>query len=154
MTEKTKTVFYCDFCRKHGLSRRAMEKHELYCTMNPNRRCRWYLNDYYPSARMLSSGSDTTHRMRRGLPRWVRIFALADEYTPPEEREKFMARLREHALGCPACMLAAIRQSGVDTWRIRGDGGWDYEREVQRFRKEEREHWEYEERRAIEATFL
>ena len=147
MIEKTKTVFYCSHCKKHGLSRRAMEKHELHCTMNPDRRCRWHLLEEAPSARMVASGADTTHRMRRGLPRWVRMFAPLDE--------RRIDRLRIHAHYCPACMLSAIRQCGIDRWLVIDHTAiWDYGEEVERYRKEERENWEYEERRAIEATFL
>lgn len=129
MIVKTKQVFYCSHCRKHGLSRAAMEKHERYCTMNPARRCRWHLLDDMPSTRMLSSGVGA-HGMRRGLPRWVRIFAPITE-----ER---LRQLREHALGCPACMLAAVRQSDIDSF---ARDRFDYGAEIKRYREEEREHW-------------
>ena len=142
MKSKMKMVFYCDFCTKHGLSRAAMEKHERHCTMNQDRVCRWHLLDYMPSWRALDYGG-STHHMRRGLPRWVRMFAPLDE-----ERSK---RFREHALGCPACMLTAIRLSGIDFF---DRGSWHYEDEVKRYREDERIHWQEEERREIEATFL
>jgi hypothetical protein len=35
MNTKIKTVYYCDHCKKHGLSKPAMERHELICKSNP-----------------------------------------------------------------------------------------------------------------------
>lgn len=35
-----KKVYYCDFCKKHGLSSGSLKKHEKHCTNNPNRFCR------------------------------------------------------------------------------------------------------------------
>jgi hypothetical protein len=139
---QTKTVYYCGHCRKHGLSRHAMEKHEQHCTLNPERVCRWVLYDYYsPRAE-----EKQTHTMPRALPRWLQILApVTDEV---------IEKLREHTDGCPACMLAAIRQSGLD--RITGfhyTCQWDFDKEMARYREEEREYWQREERHEIEATF-
>jgi len=36
MESKTKQVYYCDHCKKHGLVRSAMERHELICKKNPD----------------------------------------------------------------------------------------------------------------------
>lgn len=46
MKTKIKDVYYCDHCKKHGLSRLAMVKHENVCYLNPInahpcRDCRW-----------------------------------------------------------------------------------------------------------------
>lgn len=35
MKTKSKNVYYCDHCNKHGLSEPAMKHHELICNMNP-----------------------------------------------------------------------------------------------------------------------
>lgn len=35
MKEQTKKVFYCDHCKKHGLSKGAMVLHEKWCDSNP-----------------------------------------------------------------------------------------------------------------------
>lgn len=35
MKEVVKKVYYCDFCKKKGLSKHAMTKHEEYCTHKP-----------------------------------------------------------------------------------------------------------------------
>lgn len=40
MKIKTRTVYYCDFCKKKSFRKSSMEKHEKHCTMNPKRECR------------------------------------------------------------------------------------------------------------------
>lgn len=35
MKEVVKKVYYCDFCKKKGLSKYAMVKHELFCNSKP-----------------------------------------------------------------------------------------------------------------------
>jgi hypothetical protein len=35
MKELTKKVFYCDHCKKHGLNKGSMMKHEKWCDSNP-----------------------------------------------------------------------------------------------------------------------
>ena len=40
MKEKTKAVYYCDFCKKHRFTRPSMIRHESSCTLNPARVCR------------------------------------------------------------------------------------------------------------------
>lgn len=36
MKKITKDVFYCDHCKKHGLSRHSMKYHETICRKNPD----------------------------------------------------------------------------------------------------------------------
>lgn len=86
---QTKTVkrYYCDFCKKSGGSSYHMKKHESSCTKNPNRVC---------GMCAIVGGSQKTIR----------------ELT---EAAKFgLESLRNVASGCPACMLAAIRQTTND----------------------------------------
>lgn len=35
MKTRTKKVFYCDFCKKHGLNKSQMDYHESICSKNP-----------------------------------------------------------------------------------------------------------------------
>lgn len=39
MKTKTKAVYYCEFCKKHGLRAATVQAHEIHCTANPNRLC-------------------------------------------------------------------------------------------------------------------
>lgn len=141
MREARKIVYYCDHCTKHGMSRHAMVKHERYCTMNPRRTCRWHLLDYGPRE------GGGVHTMRKGLPRWIRL------KKPLGEED--IVQLREYCEGCPACMLAAIRQCGIERyllfdWNV----SWDYLDEVKRYRDDEREYWQHEERRDLERSLF
>ena len=39
MRVQLKKVYYCDFCKKKGMSAASMSKHEKHCTLNPSRQC-------------------------------------------------------------------------------------------------------------------
>jgi hypothetical protein len=140
---KTKAVYYCDFCKKHGLSRYAMEKHERHCTLNPQRLCRWVILDYFSPR----EPTHQPHQMRKGLPRWLRM-------RRPITKD-VIDKLREYASGCPACMLAAVRQAKLDHFHDYDHTfNWIYEDEVKRFREDEKDFWDQRERWEIERTFL
>lgn len=127
MRVKTKTLYYCDFCSMKRFRKEAMEKHERHCTMNPNRMCRWAQLEHGPRTRY------DEHDFHRGLPRWVRLLA-------PLTEEK-IDLLRDKTAGCPACTLAALRQSGVEYHydHVNGQHIFNYEQEVKDFRKREHE---------------
>ena len=42
MYTRYKVIYYCDFCHKYRLSKRAMQIHESHCTLNPSRICRMW----------------------------------------------------------------------------------------------------------------
>jgi hypothetical protein len=66
-----------------------------------------------------------------------------------------IAELHDRVGGCPACMLAALRQSGVEYhYDEKHALIFDYTREVERYREDEREQALQEERWEIERTFL
>ena len=82
--------YYCDHCNKGGGNPAAILKHERSCTANPNRECgccRMMGNKQEPITDLISALGNGD---QEGLDR---LTALAD--------------------GCPACILAAIRQSGL-----------------------------------------
>lgn len=139
MRSVRKLVYYCDHCRKHGLSRAAMERHERACTMNPDRVCRWSIDEAEGHAEF--DLRDVAEELFRRAPldqddlAWLRsTVTTADE-------------------GCPACMLAALRQSEVE-YHVDPQGCrlFDYDAEVARFRDAEREHWQQVEYRDLQAT--
>lgn len=140
MQVKTKQVFYCGFCPKKGLSRHAMEKHESHCTLNPERTCRW----------QITAWDGKTHPQ----------VALSSLITQIKERAPLVVDdidwLRKEVEGCPACMLAVLRQSGEEYHYGPNSTGpmFDYQEEVKRFREDERIAWEQEARRAIESSWL
>ena len=108
MRSKKVWRYWCDFCSKGGCSKSAMVKHEQHCTLNPARKC----------------------RMCTDFPRVIQQ-PIADLIAAYNEG---IEALRTKANGCPACMLAAIRQWKRDN-DLFPDERWDYwdfsaEREV------------------------
>ena len=128
---RTKTVkrHWCDFCNKAGLQAHAMAKHERHCTMNPNRACR--------TCRLIDGGNGPTPQELRALVALLPTPVAQDwDYNGNASLrfDQFMLdmaevapKLREAADGCPACMLAAIRQAGVYVSLVEG---FDFKKEM------------------------
>lgn len=89
MIIKTVKRYYCEHCKKSGGSSFHMKNHETHCTLNPERKCRMCPH---------SSGSN-------GFPVSELIEILGDGCNHNFDE------LLSHVEGCPACILAAIRQS-------------------------------------------
>lgn len=137
MREVIRSVFYCDHCGRHRLSRRAIADHEPTCTLNPARACKWHASpepDDSVDAGALAVALRERAPLAKGDVEWLR--AQVDE--------------------CPACVLAALRQSGVEYHydAATGDRLFDYGEQVERFRAWEREEEQRAEWRAIEGSFL
>ncbi len=92
MRVQFKRVFYCDFCRKHGLRADAMLRHEGHCTLNPAREC----------------GFRDVSEHVLDVPELAAQVAERGSLT-----EGDISWLETQAHGCPSCMLAAVRQSGL-----------------------------------------
>lgn len=95
MRRVMKWRYYCDFCGKGGASGGAMALHEKHCTMNPERECRMC------DAAERAYGEEGQHP----IPDLIAVLG--------DGERAGMAALGELANGCPACILAAIRQSGL-----------------------------------------
>ena len=96
MTKKKVWLYKCDFCRRSMRSSGHMKRHETSCTKNPARTCRMHHN--FDKAQPLMN---------------TLLSCLGCANDNPEEAMKL---LREASHGCPMCMLAAIRISGVEKW--------------------------------------
>ena len=115
MLTVVKPVYYCEFCKRHRITAKAIETHEPKCIYNPHRdKCGW------------CSKAPT-----------YRAPAPADR-VPGFVSDPDVERLRRELDGCPACMLAVIvqaRRSGLpemDAWEF------DYKAECARYRESER----------------
>lgn len=80
--------YYCDFCKKAGCSKGHMVKHERRCTNNPNRVC----------------GMCVLGQIKGQAP-LAELIVIAGR--PETDHDSLLAA----AKGCPACALAAARQS-------------------------------------------
>lgn len=113
MIVKTRDVYYCEWCKRHRLTRSAIEKHEPRCIYNPERAsCGW-------------------HEPHITIPRPA-------DYVPQLKEDLDVDLLRTWADGCPACMLSVVVQANLSTVD-REDLGFDYQQEVERFRLEEQD---------------
>lgn len=133
-------VYYCDFCRKHRLSRAAMERHEETCTSNTSRVCRWKIDGHSGGARVIDIGP-LADALRARATSWpVSADPEADERTYLTADDIDWGR--GEVDGCPACMLAVLRQSAVSEFHVAYHGGtiFDYDAEVERLRAEECDH--------------
>ncbi|MGE5512450.1 MAG: hypothetical protein ACM31O_14475 [Bacteroidota bacterium] len=81
--------YYCEYCRKSGCSGGHIARHERGCTANPNRECAMH-------------GFVTTE----SAPDMPALLAAI-------EHDAKLTKLRAVAHNCPACILAALRQSNV-----------------------------------------
>lgn len=84
MRSRVVTRYYCDFCKKAGLSSFHMRNHEARCTANTARVCRMHKHCKQPQ-----------------VPVSEMIMAAT---------VGGIDALRKSAGGCPACILAALRQ--------------------------------------------
>ena len=98
MRKKQVWRYFCEFCKKSGCSGGHLRRHEETCTANPARACRMCR----PGVAVLDPPT----------AKLVAILTEPGENTTEAWEEK-MERLRDLAQECPACILAAIRQSGV-----------------------------------------
>lgn len=100
MIKKMRPRWFCDHCGKGSGSASYMKRHEAGCTANPNRACG------------LCREADLLQQPTADL-----IVALG-----PGDKAGLDA-LRDLAEGCPACILTAIRQSGLQCPAVYDDTG-------------------------------
>jgi hypothetical protein len=114
----------CDFCGKKMYSIAWMAKHEVRCTKNPNRICgvcKMMEQDQPPIEPLLAILPDPKEFVRPicgddfgDYPTFVNYTELANA------TELQLPALREAAKGCPACMMAALRQRGIPIPSLKG----------------------------------
>lgn len=109
--------YYCDFCGKSGLSASHISRHEKACTLNPQRICRMCHMDMDGTI-MNENGAQAEMETLLALLPDPKPYLQVDEYgTGYGSMENVvnaaLPALREAAGGCPACMMAALRQKGI-----------------------------------------
>ena len=91
--------YYCDFCNKGGGHSGWMKIHEKHCTLNPNRQCRMCEVADIPQ----QSVNELIEKFKSVVDKQSLESFINDD-------KKALEELREITEGCPACMLAVIRQ--------------------------------------------
>lgn len=106
MRSRIVTRYYCDFCKKAGFVRKWIVKHERACTANPNRICGvCEMMDFSPEP--LAQLIELTKFLAVPLA----VGAEGDGLLTLDIGG--LNTVRVVAGGCPACVLAALRQSNV-----------------------------------------
>ena len=125
MITKRVLRYYCEHCKKCGGSSFHMKTHEIHCTMNPFRVCRVCplveetqrpireLMAMLPEEVVVWHGSELEWEISYSCSSWPGI-------------DKAVVKLRE-LTGCPACMMAALRQKGIP---VGAAYGFDYKAEM------------------------
>lgn len=96
MTKKKCWRYKCDFCGRVMYSPQWMRHHEIGCTANKDRVCRMPIHEEDVERK-------TVVDLAALLSRW-------------EKNDHGMQELRDACENCPACILAAIRCSGIQKY--------------------------------------
>ena len=93
--------YYCDFCKKAGGHAGHMTRHEISCTANPDRKC-----NMCDAGDLLQKDIEVLSAPLKELGE-----IAFDDYMGSERATAAVEKLHGLAEGCPACMLAAVRQN-------------------------------------------
>lgn len=114
MRSKMVKRYWCDHCNKAGLSAGHMVRHEQHCTMNPARSCR-----------VCKFVNGTSGPGEDGLKALIALLPTGDCPSFGDELNEYVdvanaavTKLRGAADGCPACMLAALRQAKISVGMV------------------------------------
>ena len=111
MRKKKVWRYYCEFCKKSGCSCYHLRRHEERCTKNPNRLC--------GMCKMRELPQPELKDLMAILPDPEKYKSLPDEFDSvsyiglEEAVSKVYNKLFNEAEGCPACIMAALRQKGI-----------------------------------------
>ena len=111
MRQKRVWRYYCEFCKKSGCSAYHMKRHEDRCTMNPDRKCGMcaLVDEPQPDLAELIALLPTASWEQESEDNGFQTLS----YDFHDELTGAVVRLREAANNCPACIMAAVRQSGI-----------------------------------------
>lgn len=116
MKMTTVKKYTCDFCKKSKYTIQSMRLHEKHCTMNPDRECRMCC---------FAFGGSTS-----SMAELLAIYG--------DGSDNNLKALRNCVDGCPACILATIRQAGINHDSIVPEGyqdshAFDFKAESKKF---------------------
>ncbi len=109
MIKKKTWRYYCEFCKKSGCSGGHIRKHELHCTLNPDRECGMcdILDEITPDINELLKILPDPHEYIQEDDYGVTFGNLNIDV------EKVMPKIRELTNDCPACIMSALRIKGI-----------------------------------------
>ena len=103
--------YYCEFCKKSGGSGGHISRHEKSCSLNPNRICnvcgKLLEVKQAPMRDLLCILPDADKYFYEDECGFISCDGLSDVV------EIYMPILRDATNNCPACIMAALRQSNI-----------------------------------------
>jgi len=122
MKQKRVWRYYCDFCGKSGCNKASIKKHEMHCTMNPNRICRM--------CELMEWEQQPIEKLKKSIVKIKDEKQVDDGFiTGIIPAEYNIEKLKDISNGCPACIMSALRQSGINLAWV----GFDYQKSVEEF---------------------
>lgn len=123
MKEVKKSVYYCNYCKKRYLSKYFMIRHKESCTMNPDRNCRMcnnssmkeYIHEIRDNYSYEVNGNiiKTKDLSLLELKEVLRSFKFITNSKIIWKKKFTYEDIIEKADGCPACIMAIMRQTGL-----------------------------------------
>lgn len=121
-----KNVYYCEYCKKKSLRKDVIQKHEIYCTMNPGRRCKICEMGEFET-KPLSELLELTKKYNK-LEVIDNGYGYAIEVDGSLTVEEF-EEIRGFVGICPCCLMAVIKQNKLHPPM----GHWKFREEMESF---------------------
>lgn len=116
--------YYCEFCPKANCSAMSIRKHEASCTLNPNRKCRMCAlmeggeTSAQPLPVLIALLPDSAAFHTRDVSNFTAAYDVEKAFR--EAVDAAIPALRVAAANCPACIMAALRQSKIPVPMVEG----------------------------------
>lgn len=120
-----KNVYYCDYCKKKGLS--SLKNHELHCTGNPNRECK--LCETRTIINILTKFKNRFNVME-GWDELDEFGNIIAEITW-KGKEITMNEITDSVDSCPNCVLTILRCVGLNRYYFKEKYKYNHQKEIQ-----------------------
>jgi hypothetical protein len=138
-----KNVYYCEFCKKKGLSSAHISKHEKHCTNNPNRTCglceRQSISELVEEFKKRFVVEECEDIRAEELTGATGVIMTAEvKWTgEPVTLQEILNAVDD----CPVCVLSILRQCGFNRYYFANDSGnnlfhYEYKKELEQYWKE------------------
>lgn len=117
-----KNVYYCEYCKKKGLSSGWMKEHEKHCTGNINRGCK--MCDDYAGV----TYSELTTKFKAQMKSKTVEDKWGTKWVELTQKPK-LEDIFDACEGCPACVLTVLRACGLCSSFWEMDFSWKQERD-------------------------
>ncbi len=133
-----KNVYYCDHCKKKGLSPSHMREHETKCTGNLDRQCNMCDQNQPDYAALVEK-----YKSQMKLNETETADDENTYITITVEQKPDLDAIFDDCEGCPACVLTVLRGCGLcgPPWEM--DFSWKKEKDKWWENKKSERDWDY-----------